>query len=206
MFDSIPFTIMYKRILLPSFLALALLVVSCAKKTDSTTSDSSHTSGSNATSSTASVTIPPITDQSILAELEAFDSNAINQARYVKYHTRNKNVLAFANMMWTDHLKFIKSGQTITKKDNIEPASPALAKDKADMATNMAAVLSADSAIDHVYLSHAVDDINKQVGDLQAWQLSAQNPYLKAKIANDLPIMQSHLNQARSLLAPMKSK
>ncbi len=196
---------MNTRIFVTLCLGSALVFASCTKKTDTTTVDSTRTADTAHGNGPGDTTLHaqpavPLTDASILAELEAQDSSAINQARYVKYHTKNKDVLAFANMMWTDHLKFIRSGQTITNKDKIDPASPGLAKDKEAMANTMANLMSADSTLDLVYISHAVDYIGKQVTHLHDWQTAAQNSYLKAKIATEIPIVQSHLNNAKSLL------
>jgi len=203
---------MRKSIVFP--LLSMLLLSSCAKNTQTATSDSTGTAATttvatkNATSTTPGSAVNPaaVSDASILDELEAFDSNAINQARYVKFHTRNKDILAFANTMWTDHLKFIKSGQTITRKDKINPSSPGLTQDKAMMAANMTSLEAADSNLDYVYVSRAVEDNTALRNNLQQWRTQAQNPYLKAKIENDLPIVAEHLERAQLLRNKLNGK
>jgi len=192
--------------------AMMLMLGSCAKRTDVSTSDTTHSASTYDSTHTAattdtgmrstSTTSQPstMTDANIFAKLSEADSSEITLAKLVKDKLKSADAKSFASMMIADHTKLKNAGAALAKKLGITPTPPAGDNTPSELATRyntMSGLKGAD--LDKAYIDDAVDDHQKDLSSLKDWQAAANAPELKKAIADALPVVQKHLDHAKSI-------
>jgi putative membrane protein len=198
-------------------LALAVLSLSsCAKKTETTMTDSTGVTtqttqpgGAVAQDTSHSTVAPPaqLTDANILAMLNEGDSSEVVEGQLVKTKSKNADVKGFAAMMITDHGKLMKDGEALAKKLNITPQPPANDPKPGTLTQLMSELNGASNprAFDSLYMTNAVSDHEHDVQELKELQEKAQNADLKAAIGKAIPVVQKHLDKAKSIHSKLMS-
>jgi putative membrane protein len=193
---------------------LALLfVTSCAKKSETTYTDSSNSATSTVTpaptdsSHAMTPTTPPLSDANILASLIEADSGEVAQGKLVSGKTKNSAVKGFAQEMIRDHSKLMADAKALAKKLNVTPAAPANDPHPAELSQWMSTLGGADAAsLDSVYMNHMVEDHSKDIQEVQDMQSKAQSADLKAAIDKGLPVLKKHLADAQAVVKKLESK
>lgn len=194
-------------------LAICLLaaasLVSCSKKTDTATTDSTGMVNTapmdTVRHDTTGMTAPNPTgmsDAQILGEMHMGDSTEVAEAKLVSSKSKNADVKGFAKMMIEDHGKMLADDNALAKKLNIAPAMP----DNSEAQSMMQQLSSATAtSIDSMYISMSVEDHQKDLSKLQDAQAKAQNAELKDAIGKALPVIQKHLDRAKAIWTKMQS-
>jgi len=190
-----------------SFIVCAAMIAlaGCAKKTDSTMTDSSTaTVGVNDchdTATSAPATNPPgssaMTDAQILGKMSTADSLEVANAKMLQPKLKSADAKSFAKMMITDHTKMKNDGAALAKKANITPEMPNMPNEMDKLSSLSGA------ALDSAYINMSVEDHQKDLNDLQTMQSQAQNADLKAAIEKAIPVVQKHLDRAKELQQKM---
>lgn len=198
-----------KAVLTVGLAAGMALTVGCAKKTDTSTSDSTTmartdtvtTGPQTVDTSTHPAAAPKLTDANILALMGESDSSEVVEAKAVLAKAKSPDVKAFAAMMVADHSKLKKDGEALAKKINIAPQPPANDPVPGELTSTMSMINGATDAhaLDSQYIAHAVDDHQKDLTTLQDWKNQAQNADLKAAIDKATPVVQKHLDRSKAI-------
>jgi putative membrane protein len=200
----------------------ALLLTGCAKKSETTYTDSANTTTSTGTTpapndtshgaTSASTPAPPeqgnLTDANIVAMLIEADSGEVAQGKLVASKTKNAAVKGFANEMVKDHTKLKSETEALAKKLNLTPQPPANDPNPSDLTQWMSTLGSTTdpNALDSVYMNHMVEDHSKDVQDVTEMQSKAQSPDLKSAIDKALPILKKHLTDAQAVVKKLEAK
>jgi putative membrane protein len=182
--------------------ALALVVVSCAKKESSETS-------STASDTAAAPAAPAITDGNIVAIFVAANDADIKNGQQAKGKSKNKQVKDFADRMIQDHSAAKKEAQDLASRLNItaddNDTSKQLESDTDAMRDSLGKMTG--SAYDKNYIDDEVAIHEKVLGALDNTLIpNAQNADLKSLLQHARDIVQSHLDHAKSIQTKMASK
>lgn len=199
-------------------LATLLFLASCAKKTDTTYTDSSNAmtstgatpapvDTSHAAATTASPMSQNLSDANILAMLMEADSGEVAQGKLMASKSKNSAVKGFAQEMVRDHSKLKSDADALAKKMNVTPQPPANDPHPSELTEWMSNLGSADqNAVDSVYMNHMVEDHSKDIQDVQTLQTKAQSADLKAAIDKALPVLKKHLEDAQAVVKKLEAK
>jgi putative membrane protein len=182
--------------------ALALVVVSCAKKESSETA--------TATSDTAAApAAPALTDGNIVAIFVAANDADIKNGQQAKGKSKNKQVKDFADRMIQDHTAAKKEATDLAGRANItsedNDASKQLVSDTDAMRDSLGKMTG--TAYDKNYIDDEVAIHEKVLSTLDNTLIpNAQNPDLKALLTHARDIVNSHLEHAKSIQTQMASK
>jgi putative membrane protein len=133
----------------------------------------------------------------------------IDAGKLAKSHSKNKEVLDFAQQMITDHSAVNKQAGALAKKLGVKPQDNDTSKAlKKGAQQNMAKLKGLKGAqFDKAYIDHEVD-YHQQVLDAIDKVLipDAQNAELKGLIEKVRPAIQTHLDHAKHVQADLGKK
>lgn len=193
-------------------LCAAVLVAACAKNdnaADSKMVDSTKVSSSTMSTTTATMAAPApmtMTDPNIVAALDEANMADSTTGSMAASKGTNAEVKAFGREMMKDHHALRKGGQDLAAKANISPTPMAndstavMDRALADSLTSM----PAGAAWDKFYIDHSVMHHEKVLATAQSAMGMAQNAELKGMIEKAAPIVQAHLDHAKSIQAKLK--
>lgn len=195
-------------------LTAAFLISGCAKKSETTYTDSSATSANTTvppTDTTQTATTPPpapaLTDANIVAMLIEADSGEVAQAKLMSSKTKNSAVKGFVQEMIKDHSKMKTDAEALAKKLNLTPQPPANDTHPSELTQWMSTLGSTEDthALDSVYMNHMVEDHSKDIQDVTDMQSKAQSADLKAAIDKAMPTLKKHLADAQAVVKKLES-
>jgi putative membrane protein len=193
-------------------LTAVFLISGCAKKSETTYTDSSSSAATTpAHTDTAVATTPPpapaLNDANIVAMLIEADSGEVAQAQLVSTKTKNSAVKGFAQEMIKDHTKLKADAEALAKKMNVTPQPPANDTHPSELTQWMSTLSgTADAhALDSVYMNHMVEDHSKDIQDVTDMQSKAQSADLKAAIDKAMPILKKHLADAQNVVKKLEA-
>lgn len=183
------------------------LALACAKNNPAPT-DSAHAADSARAASSAAAVAPtpipapvPMTEANVFAVLD--EANLADSATGALAASKGTaaGVRAYGRDMMKDHHAMRRAGEDLAKQLAVAPvAAPTDASAAADRAVaDSLAASPAGAAWDSTYLAHAVAHHTAVLVTAQSAMASVQHPELKAMIEKAAPIVQQHLDRARSL-------
>ncbi len=165
-----------------------------------TPADSVHGTGSPA--STAQMT-----DPEIVTLTQAADEGEIMTSKVALTKATNPDVRKFAQQMIAAHTAMISQRNAIGKAQNLKPAAGA--KDSiGDAGKQMVSMLQAapkGMAFDTAYVNGQVMAHTNTLAMVQKAEGVAQNAALKGMLTKAAPIVQQHLDEAKSLQSKLAS-
>jgi putative membrane protein len=186
-------------------LCAAALLAACGKggkTSDTTTSKSDSTMAATPAPAPAAAPAPStMTDPNIFAALDEANMADSTTGSTAAAKGTSADVRAFGRDMVRDHHALRRGGQDLAKKLNISPAAPpgdnSAAADKA-LADSLTA-MAKGPAWDKFYIDHAVTHHQVVLATAQTAMSSTQNADVKAMLAKAAPIVQQHLDKARTI-------
>ena len=161
-----------------------------------TPADSVHGSGSPVPTSTGKMT-----DPEIVTLTQAADEGEIMTSKVALTKATNADVRKYAQQMIAAHTQMISQRNAVGKAQNLKPAAGA--KDSiGDMGKKMVAMLQAapkGMAFDTAYVNGQVMAHTNTLAMVQKAEGEAQNAALKGMLAKAAPIVQQHLDEAKTL-------
>lgn len=161
-----------------------------------TPADSVHGSGSPVPTSTGAMT-----DPEIVSLTQAADEGEIMTSKVALTKATNPDVRKFAQQMIAAHTQMISQRNAIGKAQNLKPAAGA--KDSIGaMGKKMTAMLQAapkGMTFDTAYVNGQVMAHTNTLAMVQKAEGAAQNAALKGMLAKAAPIVQQHLDEAKTL-------
>jgi len=209
---------MRQTIVLSTSLTAALLLVGCGKGTTNSNSSntiSNTTTTTRTTNTTTSVnTNAGSTTERAAATLSAEDRSFINEAaigglaevelgRLATKNAKSPDVKSFGQRMVDDHTKVNQELTQLASSKGITPPKELDAKNRATM-ESLSKLTGAQ--FDKEYMSHMVEDHQKDVAAFQKQASQAKDPELKAFASKTLPTLQEHLQLAKSIDAKVKTE
>jgi putative membrane protein len=178
---------------------VALAAVSCAKKETS----------ENMTADTTATQAAVMTDGNIVAIFVAANDADIKNGEQAKGKAQSKQVKDFADLMIKDHTQAKNEANDLANRLGITPTddenSRMLVSDTDAMRDSLGQMKG--SAYDHNYVDDEVAIHEKVLTTLDNTLIpNAQNAELKALLQKARPVIQSHLDHAKSLQSAMASK
>jgi putative membrane protein len=140
----------------------------------------------------------PLSDGQIAAITDGLNSGEIEQAKVAKSKSKNKDVLAFANMMIEHHGQAKKQQAALKETPETSPLSTQLQGEAQQTLTKLQQANGAD--FDRAYLEAQVDGHQKALDTLKSKLLpSAKTPELTKYLRELQPKIEQHLARARTL-------
>jgi putative membrane protein len=195
---------MSRPLLIAGAALAAISLAACGQKTDAngaaTPAEQAATPNAN-----PAATVPTAADETQAAtfvdKAAASDMFEIEAAKLAQTKSSNAEVQAFADMMIKDHTKstadlkkaIVDSGAAVTPP----AALPADMQSKLD-------ALKASATFDKDYVSGQVDAHQQALDLLQRYAQDGDTPAIKAYAAATAPVVQTHLDHAKSLADKIK--
>jgi putative membrane protein len=189
---------------------LVLSVAACAKH--ETTTVDTDTGATTDTMQTTSDTANTMTTASAASTLSAEDTDFVNKAamgglaevqlgNLATQKAQNADVKSFGQRMVTDHSAAnAELSQLATAKGITLPTEIAGEHKAAADHLNT----ESGAAFDKAYMTHMVEDHNKDVAEFEKASQSAQDADVKAWAAKTLPTLKAHQELAKSTSAKLK--
>ena len=111
--------------------------------------------------------------------------------------TKDAKVKAFARMMVADHGKTTADVTAAAKRDGLKPMPPKLMPKQAKMIAELKATSAGQR--DKVYLTQQVAAHEEALALHTAYSTGGDKPALKAASAGAVPIVETHLNEVKTL-------
>lgn len=125
----------------------------------------------------------------------------VELGRYVEQNAANARVKNFGSMMVRDHSKANDELKSIASQKNIQlPAS----MDEKHMNSVNDLKKKKGAELDKDYMSDMVDDHEKDVDKFRKQSEDGKDPEIKAFAAKTLPVLQTHLDSAKSIHDALK--
>jgi putative membrane protein len=125
----------------------------------------------------------------------------VELGKYAEENALNPRVKSFGEMMVRDHSKANEELRSIATNKNIE--LPGAGEDKHEhMLTDLQKKTGKD--FDKAYMKMMVDDHQKDIDEFQKQAENSNDPDLKAFASKCLPILQTHLDSAKSIWSGLK--
>jgi putative membrane protein len=146
------------------------------------------------------------TDPQIAAIVVAANQVDIDAGKYAKAHAKNKEVMAFAERMVTDHTGVNKQASALVTKLGVKPepnpTSEGLLKGGKDNLAHLKHLKGAE--FDRAYVEHEVTYHQDVLDAIDKTLIpSAKNAELKALIEKVRPAIAAHLDHAKQLKAKL---
>jgi len=212
-----------KHALFLSAAAVAALSLAACNKPASTTSSDATSSASNAASNTADAAgdathkAEDATGAAVGAvsantlgshDTAAFVSNAsqsdmyeIQAGQIAQKRSKNADIKAFGKMMVTDHTKTSKEIGPLAKAAGQTPAT-SLDNRRQGFLDNLNKASDAD--FDKTYIDQQVAGHEEALSLLQGYAKDGSDAGLKAAAAKTVPMVEAHLDKAKSIQASLK--
>lgn len=183
----------------------AASVIACSPRTERgdtlTTGSAAGTAIGATTTAHPTPATPQLTDANVVAKLSAGDSAEVALAKLVQAKATDAGVKQYATMLATDHGANAREVASLAKKDSVSPTPPPNDTSAAEHqhVLDRFKAMQKGKDFDTAFVNHAVDDHQKEIAELQSAQNSVQNADIKALLTKTLPVMQKHLDRAKSL-------
>lgn len=174
---------------------------SMATSTDTMATDTSATS-TTATSTTGSAaTTLSQQDQDFVMKAAQGGMAEVALGQMASTKATNADVKSFANRMVTDHGQANQELQQLATAKGV--TLPADMGDEHKKASDHLSGLNG-AEFDKMYMSHMVDDHDKDVSEFEKASQSAQDPDVKAWAAKTLPTLKEHQKMAKDVKGKLK--
>lgn len=185
---------MNRHFLLVGVAALSLTLAACGQKNDQT--------AAVAPDANPAATIPTPTDETsapaFVEKAAASDMFEIEAGRIALDRATNPEVKAFAQMMVDGHTKTTADLKAAIAASGLMITPPATLPD--DKSTALADLRSVDAAgFDKAYMDGQVDAHQATLNLMSRYAQDGDSPQIKGAAAAMLPIIQQHLDRARTL-------
>jgi putative membrane protein len=185
---------MTRQFLLVGVAALSLTLAACGQKSDQT--------DAVAPDANPAATIPTPTDETsapeFVAKAAAGDMFEVEAGKIAMARSANAEVKAFARMMVTGHTKTTADLKAAIAASGLMITPPATLPD--DKATALADLRAVDAAgFDRAYMTGQVDAHQATLNLVSRYAQDGDTPQIKAAAAAMLPVIQEHLDKARTL-------
>ena len=139
-------------------------------------------------------------DPQILAAMEGSDSSEVAVAKLAESKASNAGVKSYARMLISDHTKALKDAKSLEKKANANAQTPP--GDTTAMATShvidrLKGLKGMD--FDTAFVNHEVEDHQHDIDDTKDMIDATKNTEVKTALQSSLPVLQKHLDRAKSL-------
>jgi len=142
----------------------------------------------------------PMTDGQIFAVMSMMDSKEVNEGRIGTKKAQNADVKKYAQMLVEHHTKMMKDGQQLMKQQNVAADSTIVRPLLAGVQDATQRLNNATGAnFDAEFVALQVTNHEMALNHLNQMMNQTQNQQIKAHIQKGIPIIQSHLDQARQL-------
>lgn len=174
---------------------------SAAASGSATTADNAPASGMPDANPAAAVATggQPLTDQTFVQTAATSDMFEIASSKIALKRSHNPAVRDFARMMIADHTKTTASLKAAIAKSGEQLSPPnALPDDKQNQLHDLDAAPA--SGFDKAYMQAQVDGHQAALDLMSHYGTDGANPALKAAAQKTGPLVQTHLDKAKSLL------
>ena len=183
---------------------LAATIAACSKADN--TADTTSTAGASAAAAMTPPPPPALTDPNIVYILD--QANTADSARGKLAQTKGTNaeVKRFGGMMVGEHHGLRVKGQQLATKLGVTPAAPSGDQSEAQATTEMDALntQAKGAAWDKAYIDYEVTYHEQVLQTATAALAAAQNQELKDLIGAAAPVIQKHLDMAKSIQGKLK--
>jgi putative membrane protein len=198
---------MNRQIPVVAALALALGATACSPKSNETEGAATPAEQAATPSANPAATIPTPSDETsapvFVEKAAASDMFEIQAAKLAQQRSKNADIKAFADMMVKDHTKSTNDMKAAIQASGQNLTPPAvLPQDKQD-ALNDLQNASADE-FDRKYMEGQVDAHQDALNLLQRYAQDGDVDALKTFAASVAPVVQQHLDRAKSLRDALK--
>jgi putative membrane protein len=141
-------------------------------------------------------------DSNIVAWLEAGDKNEVQLGKLAEAKAIIPGVREFAKELVTDHSKSERDVRALATKAKVtaRPANnDSTLKNGEDLLKKFTA-MPKGTDWDSTFVQHEADEHQHDIADARALQNQTKDPQLKQLIADELPVLQKHLDDAQKLL------
>ena len=177
--------------------ALLLIVAACDRGPDQSAAGNADLAGANDAAANDTAAAAPST-QSFVENAAASDMYEIEAGKLASEKAANADVKAFGQMLVTDHTKSSTEMKAAASQADPALAPPAvLPADKQAMVDALKAASGAD--FDRLFLSQQVEAHSAALQLLQGYAAGGEAEPLKAFAAKTAPVVEAHLEKARSL-------
>lgn len=185
---------MTRHFLLAGVAALSLTLAACGQKTDQT--------DAVAPDANPAATVPTPADEAsapdFVAKAAAGDMFEVEAGKIALSRSANADVKAFAQMMVDGHTKTTADLKTAIAASGLSITPPTMVPD--DKSTALADLRAVDAAgFDKKYMDGQVDAHQATLDLMSRYAQDGDSPQIKAAAAATLPIVQEHLDKARTI-------
>lgn len=204
-----------RTLLLCGALFVPAVVLGCSKgsgsenasATDTTTpAAATPTTGTTTPTSAAEVAPDPQisnwNDNDIVGRLVAGDKAEVKLGRLAESKAIIPAVKEFAKMIVADHSKSEKNVEALRSSAKLSPSTAGKdtgTKAGEDIVQRLTA-MPKGTDWDSTFVRHVFEEHQHDIADAKAMQNQAKDAQLKALLGNTLPVLQKHLDSARTLL------
>jgi putative membrane protein len=147
---------------------------------------------------------PVLNDANILYKMSMTDTKEINEGKLGAQKAKNADVKKFAQMLVDHHTKMLNDGKATAKKIAVTPAAIPNDLDSALAAATMQRLNTIQAGnFDNEFVMVQIEGHQKALNDLNMMLNATQNADLKATIQKAIPVVQSHIEQLRTLQAKL---
>ena len=120
-------------------------------------------------------------------------------SKLVLTSAKNPKIRDFAQMMIKDHTQSTADVKAAASADGLKPGAPKLMPDQAKMIADLKAAKPADR--EKLYATQQVTAHGNTLDLMQAYADGGDKPHLKGVAGKIVPVVQTHLTEAKSLAA-----
>lgn len=158
--------------------------------------NSSSTTNANTSNESTSNTKLPAAEKMFLQKAGESDRAEVELGQLAEQKAESPQVKQFAQRMINDHTKNSDKVKEVAQQEGITIPDKISATDKA--AKDRLEKLSGKE-FDHAYMLDMLKDHEKDVREFRMESKDAKNPAVKNFAAQTLPVLESHLSEARSV-------
>lgn len=142
-------------------------------------------------------------DAMALSMLKASDKAEVEIVQFATDRIKDSRVKDYANMLLKDHKNSLEKTEDLAKAQNVDLMSPTM-RDSTDQkvkdAKEKLRAAGEGNAFDSAFLQMSVEDHQADIQKAKALQAQATNEQVKQYFNSVIPKLQSHLDQAKTLL------
>jgi putative membrane protein len=191
-------------VLLSTVAALGLALAACGQKdndanavNDQVTTNDVGSLDNNAAAANAALPAAPQTAAEFAAAAAASDLFEIESSKLAQSQASGAKVKDFAAMLVKDHTNSTNELKSVAAKENITLVPPALDADKQAKLDALKAASGED--FDRLYISQQIPAHEQALQLMQGYAAGGDNAAVKAFASKTAPVIQKHLDEAKSL-------
>ncbi|MES2766517.1 MAG: DUF4142 domain-containing protein [Bacteroidota bacterium] len=149
---------------------------------------------------------PVMSDANIFEKLSLSDTKEIEEGKTGVKMATNADVKKYAQMLVTMHTKMKNDGATLAKKLAITPTPAPNENVKMMMEQSLLKLngMTKGTAFDKEFIMMQIDGHQKTLAAVNMMETHAQNAEVKALLAKVKPVVQSHIDQAKTIAEKLK--